>query len=778
MERRFLLRVCILLVLACISSGETYTYVDLIRKMADLEGLAVLPQPGEDAAQWSSYDRNSRYENGQYFDWGANGDGGGFIRTENGEQVLAEMEGPGVIWRIWSALTGSGRVKIYLDGNTSPVVDLPFQDYFNNTQEPFARSALAYNVAQGDNLYMPIPYQTSCKITAVGDWGQYYHFTYATYPEGTVLPTFSRTLSPEEADALDSINAMFANLGDDPLAPRPSEETEQENVYLSPGDTVTVASILGERAVTALKVDVGDLGNLAQHKMREVLLRIYWDDETSPSVLVPLGDFFGTAPGINTYKSLPMGMTNEGLYSYWYMPFSQKAQIDMINDGNSACSLQVSIIHAPLSLPADTLGRFHAKWHRDAFLPVEPERENDWTFLVTQGRGRFSGVSLHVWHPAGGQYNNPKYPNTQWWWGEGDEKFFVDGEPFPSTFGTGTEDYFGYAWCNSTLFQRAYHNQTLAPRSEFQCQTGDRSGGGHIANNRWHIGDNIPFQTGFEGALEKFFSNDKPVLYASTVYWYLSANGTDPYQSEHVTLDERMDYFLPPAGIIEGEHLFVKRNTGGTVFNQDMSSFGNSWSGDQHLWWMDASPSDTLVLDVPVRVHATYDLSAHFTKAVDYGVFQLFLDDEPLGEPLDLYNQGVIGSGELELGTGELTIGMHELKVVITGTNPNADPRHMFGLDYIKLELISAAVGDSKKPAQSIEKISVRAVNGTVFIRLTDPNTSADICIYKINGKATALFNGVKGGEVAWDYSGFPPGIYPIIIKSAGCEYSSKIVLQ
>ena len=92
--------------------------------------------------------------------------------------------------------------------------------------------------------------------------------------------------------------------------------------------------------------------------------------------------------------------------------------------------------------------------------------------LHTQGRGRFVGVELHVWNPRGG------------WWGEGDEKFYIDGEKFPSTFGTGSEDYFGYAWCNPTEFQNCYHNQTRNPNNR-----------GHISVNRWHITDNLPFQT-------------------------------------------------------------------------------------------------------------------------------------------------------------------------------------------------------------------------------------------------------------------------------------------
>ena len=132
---------------------------------------------------------------------------------------------------------------------------------------------------------------------------------------------------------------------------------------------------------------------------------------------------------------------------------------------------------APLTKPIAELGRFHAKWHRDAFLPTEPERWIDWPMLKTTGKGRFCGVMLHVYNPKGG------------WWGEGDEKFLVDGEKFPSTFGTGSEDYFGYAWCNPSLFQNAFHNQTY----------NQRGNAGSISVNRWHIADNVPFQTSFAG---------------------------------------------------------------------------------------------------------------------------------------------------------------------------------------------------------------------------------------------------------------------------------------
>ena len=96
---------------------ERLTYIDLINRLTDLEQLATLPAPGEKCAQWSSYDRRSKYDekSGKYIGWSANGDGNGIIRKEDGKLVFAEMQGPGVIWRIWSAMAKEGHVKIYLD---------------------------------------------------------------------------------------------------------------------------------------------------------------------------------------------------------------------------------------------------------------------------------------------------------------------------------------------------------------------------------------------------------------------------------------------------------------------------------------------------------------------------------------------------------------------------------------------------------------------------------------------------------------------------------------
>jgi len=647
---------------------QKFTYIDLVSRLTDLDHLATLPAPGETCAQWASWDRASKYDeaSGKYVKWDANGDGNGIIRKEGDELVFAEIEGPGVIWRTWSALAKDGHVKIYLDGQTKPAVDLPFIGYFNCENSPFVFPALVHEAARGQNCYVPIPFQKSCKITAEGDWGAYYHFTYTTYPKGTILPTFTRDLSEEELHALGRANTVLSPRGTGPEVRRRGQEKESKQVTVPPGKTVTVLQLDGKQAITGIDVSLpiapGDLDTL-----RELTLHMYWDGESQPSVWAPLGDFFGTAPGVNKYESHPLGMTDSGFFSRWYMPFEKGAQIKVTNDGDKERTIKFVISHAPLTKPIETLGRFHAKWHRDAFLPADPERQKiDWTMLKTDGRGRFCGVMLHVWNPRGG------------WWGEGDEKFFVDGEKFPSTFGTGSEDYFGYAWCDPGLFQNCYHNQTISMNNK-----------GHISVNRWHITDNVPFQKSFEAAIEKYYPNSKPTLYAATAYWYQAAGQNDPY--EPVAIDQRKGYWGPiqvfrVKGALEGEELPILSKTGGNTTAQDMTGFGEAWSNEAHLWWTDAKPGNTLELALPVAKAGNYRLKMQLTKAVDYGIVQLYLDGNKFGDPIDLYNNGVVATGPLDMGTHDLTQGRHVLKVEIVGANEKAAKSYMFALDYVKLE--------------------------------------------------------------------------------------------
>ncbi len=683
MTRRYVVLAVVAACFCGLARAEELTYVDLIGRLTDLEGLAVLPQPGETCAQWASYDRASKYDaaTGEYVRWEANGDGDGLIRKEGENLVLAEMEGPGVIWRIWSAMPKEGHIKFFLDGAEKPAIDLPFIGLFDHKHPPFDRAALVHMSARGQNCYVPIPYQKSCKIIVEKGWGRYYQFTYTTFPKGTVVPTFKMKLSTAETAALRRADHVLSR-GQMSFPPGShtwgSSTTERHEVSLKPGETYE-KTITGRRAIIGMNVKAEFAGRDDEIAgLRELALQMTWDDEREPAVWSPLGDFFGTAPGVNLYKSFPLGVTEEGMYSNWFMPFAERANIKIVNEGPATRKFEITLIHIRLDEPIERYGRFHAKWHRDAFIPEDKNRWPDWTILTTKGRGRFCGVMLHIWNPKGGQCPLVKWCNGHYWWGEGDEKFFVDGEKFPSTFGTGTEDYFGYAWGSGELFANCYHNQTISMGNK-----------GHISVNRFQIADNIPFQTSFEGAIEKYFPNDWPTLYAAIVYWYQAAGQSDPYGE--VPVKDRTDYYVKPKifkvkGALEGESLKVLSKTGGKTQTQDLMAYGSNWSDQAHLWWTQAKPGDTLTLGVPVEKAGKYRLTVQLTKAVDYGIVQLYFDETKLGKPIDLYNNGVIATGAINLGEHELTKGDHKLKIEIKGANEKAKKAYMFAIDYMKLE--------------------------------------------------------------------------------------------
>ena len=522
-------------------AGQELTYIDLTERMIDMEYLALLPEPGENYGLISCYDRASKYnaETGEYIDWDANNDNCGEMEKSPDPLgvLLGEMQGPGCIWRIWSADPQQQHVRIYLDGSETPAIDLSFYDYFSRECFPFSFPSMAYISAKGRNLYMPIPYQKSCKIYAEEGFCNFFHFDYTTFPKDTKVPTFKRQLTVEDASALGRLDKKFSQRGIDPKGKHPRQTVHQKKVQIPIGKTVSVLELTGEGAITAIRAKI-DLPDPAQARriLRELTLSIKWDGEEKPSVWAPFGDFFGTAPGANAYRSLPLGLTKDGWwYSYWYMPFAKGAKVEVANDGRENQEIEFEIVSGPLSQPVEKLGRFHAKWHRDAFLPEDPNRQIDWTILKTTGRGRFCGFMLHVWNPIAG------------WWGEGDNKFFVDGEKFPSVFGTGSEDYFGYAWGDSIFYDRPFHNQTLCEGvdtgqfvrdrwsgddmwSEFETTGRIGTNKGHISVNRWQIADNVPFRTSFEGYMEKYFGNDRPTYYAVVAYWYLAPGGIDPYE--------------------------------------------------------------------------------------------------------------------------------------------------------------------------------------------------------------------------------------------------------
>jgi hypothetical protein len=687
MQHRFCLPIvagALCLVAGCATSPTVSTR-SLLAEMTDLDGLAEYPRPAFTCRQFSSYDRAARSPDE---DWFANNDCGQFLRIEevNGRQehVLMDAAGPGAIVRIWSA-NPQGTLRIYIDHEPEPRLTAPLKDLLGG-EVPGVPEPIAGQRSRGWNCYLPIPYAAHCKVTC-DQGGFYYHVNYRTYPAGTPVESFTVAQldglrTPIQAVAQQLDRACVCDgvpqpwLADADAAALTTAARgqfgwraryRQRVLTLAPSQQIDLSNLLrpGPAAIVGLRAHVEAPDVSAA--LRQLVLTAEFDG--AQTVLCPLGDFFGAAPGLNPYGSLPTGVTKDGgLWCRWVMPYRDAARLAVKNLGQQPVDLRVGAVTAPHRW-SDRSMHFHAQWRVAHDVPTRPFR--DWNYVDIEGRGVFVGAAFAITNPV------------KIWWGEGDEKIYVDDEPFPSHFGTGTEDYFGYAWCCNEMFTHAYHNQ---PRCDGPGNYG------HTAVNRWHILDRIPFTTRFKFDMELWHWTPDIELpqISATTYWY-ARPGASSNRPPVAAADLKVVQ-LPPyvphrvAGVLEGEDLPVVELTSGEAVVQDIMACSN----EAHRWWYGAAPGDHLTVTFPVPDAGKYRVLFRGVIARDYGIVQLHVNGTPAGGPVDGYHDSVTVSEEIDLGEFVLSKGDQQLRIEIVGTNPNAIAKHMFGLDYVRLVPVDA----------------------------------------------------------------------------------------
>lgn len=657
------------------AQAASYSYVDLVHMVTDMQRNALLPVAGEKSGEASSYDRGSAYQaaTDSYTGWDANGDSNGNcgeVNDSRGHGIVAlSLNGPGCITRAWSAAAGSGLIDIYVDGQLLNFNSTAaFANYFQPQGLFAGLNGLCYMTpAKGTNNYVPISFSQSCKIILRDGWGSYYQFDYTLFPASTTVESMPQTFSAAQQAALGELNQrMLDKTGQNPNFVL---QSAVNSFTVAPGGSTEVFRADGQGAIGAFRVKVdgtetmtaGQLTDLAQ----QLTVSMYWDGESSPSVWAPLGDFYGTPCG-DRYTSLPMGFLNNGwFYCYFVMPYQAGAKIVIGNDGGTARNITVETDTTALSQPIGNYTRFHAKWTRNGDHRTRSDRWPDYTYLKTQGAGRYVGTCVHVYEK-----------NDVGWWGEGDEKFFVDGEKFPSSFGTGSEDYFGFAWGDATLFSEAFHAQVH--------QDGGFSGAGDKIADRFHISDSIPFQSGFEGSIEKYLGDEK-AEYAITCYWYLSAGGTDPYQPTESLADRTAFFRTVTNKTYEAESMTVA-SADGTTTVQDMSGVSSCqpWSGQKQLYWSNPQQNGALKLSFTTAMPFNGTVQLQTGKDAGSGIFQAYLDGKAIGSPFDAYNPILAWSGPIALGSASLAAGSHELKLVAVGKNASTSG-YSLGVDALCL---------------------------------------------------------------------------------------------
>jgi hypothetical protein len=421
------------------------------------------------------------------------------------------------------------------------------------------------------------------------------------------------------------------NAGDrryEPMAePRGDEDVRSnwDNFNVPPGATHVLMDAEGPGVITHIWItflgpEPQGWATQGSANHQELMLRMYWDGDSRPAVEAPVGDFFANCFGERA-EVISVPVIVEGADSYnafWRMPFGESARIEIENQSSKPLSLlYFNIDWIKLDrLPEDT-PYFYAQYRQE--YPVRNGR--DYVLLETKGKGHYVGTVLGV------RMRSPA------WFGEGDEKIYIDGETKPSIWGTGTEDYFLSAWG----LEKASTPYFGTPFFDY------RTIGGHVSSYRWHLHDPVVFNTGIKVTLEHMgwlsedenpdyratSWNEREDDYSSVAFWYQT--GTPTFADRSPGAGERRLPGLARTEVRAWDPAAPRRHGQGGI-----AKAVDEFTGGDLLWYRPAGPVGAW-LEIPVEVAAKEPLrlEVRARRSPDGGLYQVFLDGVKIGEPLD-----------------------------------------------------------------------------------------------------------------------------------------------
>ena len=441
---------------------------------------------------------------------------------------------------------------------------------------------------------------------------------------------------------------------------------------IAPGQTKRLVNLTGSGVIRRLWCAVA--AREREKLMRQAVLRMYWDNEETPSVEVPLGDFFGTSWGrTKDFMSHALEHTGGGYNCYWPMPFNKAARVELVNDSDITIEkfyFNSDIEMAAAPPPSQRL-YFHAQWRREN--PTAAGKL--YTILEAKGRGKYVGTSLQMQCLEGPGFG----------FLEGDEEVFVDGETKPSIHGTGTEDYFMACWYfASGEFSAPWHGCLY--KSEKQ---------GRAHAYRWHLLDSIPFQKSILFQIEHGPDINYPTKsdYVSTAYWYQTephaAFPPLPPRDKRLPVPPFIPHRIP--GAIEAEDFInsTARPTIGGAAVGYTTQFGPDWSNSAQYLWCNGQPGATVTFPLEVKEAKTYQLGVYIMQAPDCADLEVLLNGQSLGM-VSGYAAKVRHSDLIQFEPRPFKAGINDLIFKIVGKDARARARahneYTVGIDCFLLK--------------------------------------------------------------------------------------------
>ncbi|MCT4589549.1 MAG: DUF2961 domain-containing protein [Carboxylicivirga sp.] len=686
MKTNFPILIIAFLFLTGCKTSDEINLSTLLNEMVDRDQITYFPETNYRCLQASSYNRESVSLDQP--GWFADSDGIGFIRIEekNGqnEWVIMEDEGPGVITKIWAVCfyyglndTIGANIKIYLDGASEPVINTNFFALVKG--QDFIKPPFADESTRAGNLYFPIPYGKSCKITM--DKKAFYNIVnYRSYPQGSKVRTFTM-------EEFNSAQKVREDVAQQLLTATNNSENQKEVVAeLSKGEELRVDLPNGAKAVRHLEVKLEGVADLPQALRSIVLSGTFDGNET---VWTPLGDFFNNVGKIQAFKMWEREVQEDGtLICRWVMPYENSGLIQLKNLYDDTYKVRLKVRTSDYKWNDNSM-HFYASWRMDTPTPTFPLF--DWNFLEAQGRGVVVGDQWTVLNPREG------------WWGEGDEKIYVDDDferNFPSHFGTGTEDYYG--WAGGVVPTPA--DQFSKPFLGNVIVANPRSMGYNVCS-RTRVLDAIPFNERIRFDVESSCGTRQRwhyLQYSQTTFWY----GAPGVQHNRQALPEMASRKLPTLeglqakveaakkeqyivdGALEAEILAITDKSEGVKEKHAVIPvWGEISSGQLKNIWFEKK-GDYATMKITEQFEAS-DLKICAAVGPMCGAFDIYVNGEKRASQ-DLYsNHGGMTNPYIDLGKCQPKDNAFVLKFVFKGANTKAhakQKKYALGIDFFLIE--------------------------------------------------------------------------------------------
>lgn len=665
--------------LCCPMHAQIITLGSLLDEMVDGERLTRLPTPSYRLLHASSYDRRAIQPHTAA--WFSNSDFGlntsnNYVRIETidgrTEYVLMEADGPGAIIRFWTTVNyaGAKTLRIYLDHSTVPIIKGTLTQLIG--RNGLVKGPLSFlssmgnwdgDTGTGHNLYLPIPFAQHCKITlehSSGNYQVYYNIDYRIYDPPASVETFtSSSLALYSAQYVSTLSALSNNhprVVNAPITNRWSGRLKRDS-------GTQEIDFSGPAAIRYIKLQLSAT-DLMQ-ALRSTHLEMDFDGETN-AVHCPLGDFFGTGGSATTGCTWFVEFkTNNMMHAFWMMPFKQTATLRLVNHGRQPVDIvQAEILSGPYAWQTNSM-HFHAIWREYLF---EDSTSNsltwvgeDLNYITLEGTGRLMGDSLSIFNDAGTDIPQ----SWENWWGEGDEKIYVDGETFPSHFGTGTEDYYGYAWCMPAAFNTPFIAQPIG---------GGNSQAGKTINTRLRLLDDLPYRSSLVFDMELLPWRAGRHRFAPTVFWYALPGGTchtpDPLAASQLPVAQTTSGIelatntCPIALRLEFDHMTITQNTGGAVSIVTTNGWG--LSQEKCLFWKSCPLGASLTFELQAAFTGECALAIKMISLPKSGALSVWLNDLPLNNNIAL--TGDAGHPfTLYMGRHIVNKGVNQLRVEVAG---------------------------------------------------------------------------------------------------------------